>query len=197
MHKFFVSLVIVVLFMPIASVVFAQADSIAQKGSEQKAIQAIVGEVKLKKIRAFPYCAVEMKGSYTQHEKAFQTLFAEANKQKVKMESSVFAVYYSDPKSTPEKDLLWEVGFAVSKGQEVAAPLKLKKWKFPSVASLTYEGEFEEETMTKAYDKLDKWIVKNGLKPVGPVMENYLSLPVKTASGSLMGKIEIMVPVEK
>ncbi len=186
-----------ILLMAASADLSARKNSEPDKGEKQKKIQAIVGEVKLRNLQTFPYCAVEMKGSYNQHQKAFHTLFAEANKQRVQMESAVFAVYYSDPQTTPEEDLIWEVGFAVSKGQKVSEPLKLKKWKFPKVAALVYEGEFEEEPMSKAYDKLDEWISSHGLKPIGPVMENYLSMPEKTESGKLMGRIEIMVPVEK
>jgi len=87
-----------ILLMAASADLSARKNSEPDKGEKQKKIQAIVGEVKLRNLQTFPYCAVEMKGSYNQHQKAFHTLFAEANKQRVQMESAVFVVYYSDLK---------------------------------------------------------------------------------------------------
>ncbi len=189
----------VVLLMFFGSQLLAQScvfdERVKQKGERHRS-RDLVQDVKLKKVEPFKYCALEMIGSYDRHEEAFKTLFAESSKQGIRMQGIMFGIYYSDPKKTPVDELKWEVGFSISGREKVRAPLIVKDWKFDRVASLTYEGEFSEEKMARVYSSIYNWIFGNGYVPSGPPMECYLDAPRKNESGFLVGKIEVMIPVE-
>lgn len=167
----------------------AAADTAAAQTEKPK-------EVQLRVDTAFAYCALEMTGSYDQHQAAFEKLFADAMQQGI-YGGTPFGVYWNSPADTPVEKLKWEVGFSVPAGQVVKEPLKLKTWKFTTMAVLDYSGEFEGEGMTKAYGDVFKWIGEHGYKPAGPVMERYLNVPSPNEKGVLIGRVEITVPVEK
>jgi len=200
MGKIVLAGVVVVLVMFSWGQLLAQScffDEKVKKKGERHRSKELVQDVRLKKIEHFKYCALEMRGSYDRHEKAFKTLFAESSKQGIQMQGIMFGIYYSDPKKTPVDELNWEVGFSISGREKVKAPLKIKDWKFNRVAFLTYEGEFSEEKMARVYSSIYNWIFGNGYIPSGPPMECYLSAPRKNESGVLVGKIEVMIPVEE
>ncbi|UCF05167.1 MAG: GyrI-like domain-containing protein [bacterium] len=153
--------------------------------------------IKLKETEPFTYCALEMKGSYEQHTTAFMTLYGETMKQAVAYDDIPFGIYWNDPQTTAEEDLLWEIGFRLLEKHEVKEPLKIKEWKFTTMASRGYKGAFSEEEMGKAYEEIYQWIEKNGFVPAGPMMERYLRAPQPNEAGELCGSVEILVPVEK
>ncbi len=153
-------------------------------------------EVQLRTDTAFVYCALEMTGSYAQHQTAFEKLFATSMEQGI-YGGTPFGVYWNDPSTTPVEQLKWEIGFSVPAGQVVKEPLKLKTWKFTTMAVLDYSGEFEGEGMTKAYNEVFTWIGEHGYQPAGPIMERFLNVPSANEKGVYIGRVEITVPVEK
>jgi AraC family transcriptional regulator len=150
--------------------------------------------VQIKTVNPFFYAALEMKGSYQQMEASFGTLFGEAGKQGLGM-NMPFGVYFSDPAVTPEADLKWEVGMALSDSAAVQPPLVLKKWAYTQTANMIYEGPFSD--IGQAYGKLFGGIAEKGYVPAGPVREVYFGPPTQDDQGRTVGKIEIIVPVMK
>ncbi len=171
-----------------------------KKGEKMMAKMAGMEEakgIKIKEMKPFEYCALEMTGSYDQHEKAIATLYEEATKQGLGNEKMPFGVYMNDPENTPEKDLSWEVGLPIKEGAEVKDPLVKKKWEYPLVAAMEYNGVFGGETLGAEYFKMFKWIAMNNYTPAGPIVEKYIGMPAKNEAGELAGHIVIMIPVEK
>lgn len=179
-----------------AGFAFAQGKKDSTTAPEQKSVVQM-DTVRLEKTEPFAYAALEMTGSYAQHGTAFQTLYQEAGKQGLPMNSASFGVYWNSPQNTAEADLKWEIGLAMPDTQKVAAPLKLKKWEFPQSASVTYYGGFDSSAVGKAYQSLFGWMGKNGYRVAGPVMEKFLSMPTQNEKGEWVGKVEIAMPVEK
>ena len=66
-----------------------------------------------------------MKGSYDQHQAAFEKLAGYLTGRGVSPAGAPFARYFSDP-SAGEAALLWEVGLPVAAGVTVEAPFELK-----------------------------------------------------------------------
>lgn len=166
----------------------AQADTTGQG--------QVVPPVELKTDTVFSYCAVEMTGSYDQHEAAFTKLFEEAMNQGI-FGGMPFGVYWNSPASTPVEQLKWDVGFALPAGAAPKAPLAVKKWEFTTMASLKYRGVFGGVEMDKEYGRLFQWIVDNGYVAAGPMMEVFLNAPSPDETGQLYGAVEIVVPVQK
>ncbi len=167
---------------------------IAQEESEEPAKEE--SAVTVKEIEPYFYAALEMTGSYEQHEQAFQTLYEQANSQGVPTDQPPFGVYYDNPETTPEEELKWEIGLPLPQEKKVKEPLKRKKWDYTAVATLDYTGPWNEE-MADAYLKIFGWIEQNGYYPVGPVMEVYLGQPTQNEKGEWSGTVNIMVPVSK
>jgi len=70
---------------------------------------------------------------------------------------------------------MWEMGFPVSAQTEVKAPLEKKEWKFKLICSAIHKGPYEETG--KTLSKMFEWMKANKLKPEGPVLERYLTMP--------------------
>ena len=180
----------------LVALVSAQEKKETGSAPEPKAA-AQADTVRFQKVEPFHYIALEMIGSYAQHGTAFQTLYQEAGKQGLPMNSAPFGIYWNSPDNTAESELKWEIGLALPDTQKVAAPLKLKKWDFPAAASITYNGGFGSEVMQKAYQTLFGWMGGNGYRPAGPIMEKFITMPTQNEKGEWAGKVEIVMPVEK
>jgi effector-binding domain-containing protein len=166
----------------------AQADTTGQG--------RVVPPVELRTDTAFAYCALEMTGSYDQHEAAFTKLFGEAMNQGI-YGGFPFGIYWNSPANTPVEKLMWDVGFALPAGAAPKAPLTVKQWEFTTTASLKYSGAFGGAEMDKEYGRLFQWIADNGYVAAGPMMEVFLNAPSPDESGTLVGSVEIVVPVQK
>jgi AraC family transcriptional regulator len=156
----------------------------------------VTPQVELKTDTAFAYCAVEMTGSYDQHEAAFTKLFEEAMNQGI-YGGMPFGIYWNSPANTPIEQLKWDVGFTLPPGSAPKPPLAIKKWNFTTIASLKYRGVFGGVEMDQAYGRLFKWIGENGYQAAGPMMEVFLNAPSPDESGVLYGAVEIIVPIQK
>jgi effector-binding domain-containing protein len=154
-------------------------------------------EISLKTVEPVYYAALEMTGSYDQHEKAFQVLYEAAGTQGLDMTAMPFGIYWNSPEEVSEKELKWEVGLPLTGKKELAEPLVVKHWEFTQMAVMIYEGVFDGENMGKAYGRVFQWIGENGYIPAGPILETYLSMPVTNDKGETSGKVEIAVPVQK
>jgi AraC family transcriptional regulator len=152
--------------------------------------------VELKTDTAFAYVALEMTGSYDQHEAAFTKLYEEAMNQGING-GMPFGVYWNSPTDTPDEQLKWDVGFASTPGVAPKAPLALKKWDYTTMASLRYRGVFGGAEMSQAYGRVYQWIAENGYQPSGPMMEVFLNVPSPDENDVLYGAVEIVVPVRK
>jgi AraC family transcriptional regulator len=166
----------------------APPDTTAEKEEEP--------QVELKMDTAFAYVALEMKGSYDQHEAAFTRLYEEAMNQGI-YGGLPFGVYWNSPGDTPVEQLRWDVGFAAPSGEAPKAPLTLKKWDFTKMASLKYRGVFGGAEMEHAYERVYQWIAENGYQPAGPMMEVFLNTPSPDENGVLYGSVEVIVPVKQ
>jgi effector-binding domain-containing protein len=152
--------------------------------------------VQIKTIEPFDYAAVEMTGSYEQSGAAFGQLYQEAGIQGLPMDGQMMGIYYNDPFTVAMADLKWEVGLPVPDASQVKEPLKGKTWKATQLATLVYEGPFDENYKGQ-YAKIIECITKKGLVPAGPGMEKYMSMPAQDENGVWSGKVEICMPVMK
>jgi DNA gyrase inhibitor GyrI len=151
--------------------------------------------VRLSKVEPYSYCALEMRGSFDQHGSAFQNLYQQAGMQGLPMNAVSFGIYWNSPQDTPVDSLKWELGLALPEAKTLTAPLVLKKWEFPLVASLIFDGVYGSEAQNAAYGKVFAWIGRNGYKPAGPLMEKFVGMPTQDANGQFSGKVEIVIPV--
>jgi AraC family transcriptional regulator len=157
---------------------------------------ATLSAVEVKQITPYRYAALMMKGSYDQHSSAFQHLYQLAGEQNLGYDFQIFGIYFSDPSQVPVDQLDWQVGFALTEGQQIKEPLVEQKWDYEQIAVLTYDGPFNEE-MNKGPQALMTWIMSNGYTPVGPMMEKYLTMPTQNEQGIWTGAVEISEPVKK
>ena len=187
----------------LAIAALAAAASWAQNECEVPVAQAdttgmgeVTPQVELKTDTAYAYCALEMTGSYDQHEAAFGKLYQEAMNQGI-YGGMPFGIYWNSPANTPVEQLKWDVGFVLPAGTAPKPPLAIKKWDFTTMASLKYRGVFGGAEMDNAYGRLFKWIGENGYQPSGPMMEVFLNAPSPDEKGVLYGSVEIIVPIQK
>jgi len=156
---------------------------------------AAADSIRLSKVEPYSYCALEMRGSFDQHGAAFQNLYQQAGMQGLPMNATAFGIYWNSPENTSVDSLKWELGFALSEAKTLTAPLVLKKWEFPLVASMIFDGVYGSEAQAAATQALFAWIGKNGYRPAGPMMEKFVSMPTQDANGQFSGKVEIVIPV--
>jgi AraC family transcriptional regulator len=181
----------------VAAAAWAQGDcSVPVAPADTTGRGEVVPQVELKTDTAFAYVAIEMTGSFDQHEAAFTKLFEDAMNQGI-YGGMPFGIYWNSPANTPVEQLKWDVGFALPSGNAPKAPLALKKWDFTTMASLKYRGVFGGADMDQAYGRVYRWIAENGYQPSGPMMEVFLNAPSPDENGVLYGAVEIIVPIQK
>jgi AraC family transcriptional regulator len=195
MNRLNAVLMFFVLSLCVAAFSWAQTAGTAPAAPPDTTAAEALPEVELKVDTAFAYVALEMTGSYEQHEEGFTLLYEEAAKQNI-FGGMPFGVYWNSPSDTPVEKLSWDVGFVAPPGAAPKPPLKLKPWKFTIEATLRYTGSFGAD-MDRVYGRLYQWIGENGYRPAGPMMEIFLNTPSREEAGQLFGTVEIVVPVEK
>lgn len=188
------SLSLIVVF--IATIAVAQDDATQKAKAEKKECCGEKCAVQIKDIEAFDYAAVEMTGSFEQHGQAFMTLYQEAGAQGLPMDSAPTGIYYNNPEMVAETDLKWEVALSVPDASKVKEPLKGKTWKHTKIASMVYEGPFDDSYRAQ-YNKIMSCISEKGLVPAGPSMEKHLTMAAQDENGVWVGKVEICLPVMK
>ena len=191
--------------LSLAVLVFAAALALtlpllAQEEGAKKAVKegkAVETGVEVVEIEPFFYAAVEMTGSYEQHGQAFMTLMGSAGQQGIPMNEAPFGIYHNSPEDTPEAELKWEVGMPLPEEKELAAPIVLKKWEFTTVAQRDFEGAIDGDEMQAVYYGMYEWITANGYELAGPMLERFLSMPAANEKGEMVGKVQIVFPVQK
>ena len=106
-----------------------------------------------------------MKGSYNQHQSAFEKLGSYLAGHGISPEGPPFGRYYSGP-SVAEDDLVWEIGFKVPAGTKVEAPFELKD--FPAAQTVVYVHHGGYEELPAAWPPLIQWAMSNGYQIAGP-----------------------------
>jgi effector-binding domain-containing protein len=159
--------------------------------------EAVKTELAVIEIEPFHYVAVEMTGSYTQHPDAFMKLYSAAGQQGLPMSGAPFGIYWNSPNDTAEEDLKWEIGMPVSGDKEIAAPIVLKKWEFTTVIQRDFEGTIDSDEIKAVYFSMYGWIEANGYELAGPMLERFLNTPSPNEKGEMIGKVQIVFPVQK
>jgi DNA gyrase inhibitor GyrI len=148
-------------------------------------------------IEPFSYAAVEMTGSYTQHGDAFMKLYTAVGMQGLPMTDAPFGIYWNTPEDTAEEDLKWEIGMPVPGDKELAAPIVLKKWEYTTVIQKDFEGVIDSDEIKAIYYGMYEWIGANGYEMAGPMLERFLDTPSPNDKGEMIGKVQIVFPVQK
>jgi len=191
-----IAFIVVLALSAMASLAQDCNDNLAPGPDTSKAQAAAPLEVQLRTDTVFAYCALEMKGSYDQHSAAFEKLYAASAEQGI-FGGYPFGVYYNSPNDTPVDSLKWDLGFRCPAGQTTKPPLVLKRWPYTMMAVLDYTGAFGGPDMVNAYNQLFKWIGEHGYRPAGPMMEEFLNAPSQDEKGMFVGRVNIVMPVEK
>lgn len=150
-------------------------------------------EMSIKDMEPFCYAYMDFGGSFEGMGKAMESFMAEFFKQGLTPVGPPLGVYHNDPMKVKEEELKWAVGFPISKGTEVKAPLKKEETKFKKAVVSMYTGPYDK--MDETYTKILKYIEDKGYKVLWPTYEKYLSNPQTTKPEEL--KTEVIVPVEK
>lgn len=188
-----VFLTLAILALPLS----AQEGAAARKAVDKEAGKALNTEIELVEMEPFSYCAVEMTGSYTQHPDAFMKLYSEAGKQGLPMSGAPFGIYWNSPDDAAEEELKWEIGMPAPEDKEIAAPIVLKKWEYTTVIQRDFEGIIDSDEIKAVYYAMYEWIGANGYEMAGPMLERFLSSPSPNEKGEMIGKVQIVFPVQK
>ena len=129
-----------------------------------------------------------MKGSYQQHPAAFEQLGGFLASKGLTPAGPPFAHYFSDPTSTPEADLAWEVGFPVAAAAKVDAPYEAREVPATLTAVREFDGPMEE--LGNAWPAFIGAVLSSGYQIAGPAAQVF-----KGDMGSM--RVEMRIPVQK
>jgi DNA gyrase inhibitor GyrI len=130
-----------------------------------------------------------MKGSYLQHQTAFEQLGGFFSTRGVTPLGPPVARYFSDPSTTTEADLSWEVGFPVEASVKAEAPFEVKDIPAGLNAIHVHKGPYEE--LATAWPTFVEWVMASGYRPAGPPMNIFQGDPGTNP------QVEMRMPVEK
>ncbi len=111
-----------------------------------------------------------MKGSYAQHQEAFERLGAYLAGRGISPTGAPFGRYFSDP-AVGEANLVWEVGFDVPAGVKVEPPFEVKE--IPASLSVIHVHRGSYDDLASAWPKLVQWVSANGYQVAGPATQVY------------------------
>ena len=113
------------------------------------------------------------------------------------MTAAPFGIYWNSPNDTAEEELKWEIGVPVPGDKELAAPVVLKKWEHTTVIQRDFEGALKSDELKAVYFAMYEWIEANGYEMAGPMLERFLNTPMPNEKGEVIGKVQIVFPVQK
>jgi DNA gyrase inhibitor GyrI len=142
----------------------------AGAGAQSTAPAAAPADYEVRSVEAIHALVLPMKGSYMQHQQAFEKLGGYLAGHGVSPSAAPFARYFSDP-STPETELQWEVGFAVSPDVTAEAPFEIRDVPAEQAVVHVYRGSYEG--LGTAWSDLMQWVLANGYQPTGPAFQSF------------------------
>ncbi len=145
-------------------------------------------EVKVVTTEPVHAVVLPMKGSYEQHQAAFERLAGFLAQRKAAPAGPPFARYFSDP-TAGEESLVWEVGFPVAPGVTAEAPFEVKE--IPAALSAVHVHKGPLEELGTAWPAFIQWLGANGYAPVGPPTQIFPGDPMVNP------QVEMRMPVEK
>lgn len=128
-----------------------------------------------------------MKGSYMQHQTAFERLGGFLAQKGVMPASAPFGRYLNDA-SAGDENLAWEVGFPVAAGVSAEAPFEVKDIPGELNAVRIHRGPYEE--LAAAWPDLVAWAGANGYQAAGPPLQFFRGDPFAP-------EVEMRLPVKK
>ncbi len=129
-----------------------------------------------------------MKGSYQQHPAAFEQLAGFLASKGLTPAGPAFARYLSDPTSTPEADLVWEVGFPVAAPAKIDPPYEARE--MPATLTAVHEHDGPMEELGQAWPGFIGAIFAGGYQIAGP--------PTQVFKGDMPNmRVEMRIAVQK
>ena len=162
---------------------------VAFAGQEEKTQQEVV----IKEDISFWYASMDFAGPLTKMRESIPKFMDEFFKQGLMPAGSFLGIYHNNPREVKPGELKWAVGFIVTKGTEVKAPLKIAEFKYKFAAVYKHIGPYK--FLSQAYDKILKHAEANGYKTLWPTYDKYLNNPQQVKPEEL--ETEIIVPLEK
>jgi len=149
-------------------------------------------EPKQVKVDPFIYCALEVRGSWSQFNAAVKALEGELEKQNISTHGELISIWHSYPETTEDADYKWEVGYKTSNTTPVNSPLIIKKWETKTLYRQLYDGP--SEGVSEFFKSYWKWFENNNLSVVRPLLE--ITYP-ETEIGDNQSKFEVLVEATK
>jgi effector-binding domain-containing protein len=144
-------------------------------------------ETKVVTTEAIHALVLPMKGSYMQHQAAFERLGGFLAQKGVMPSSAPFGRYLNDA-SVGDDNLLWEVGFPVAATVAAEAPFEVKDIPGELTAVRVHRGPYEE--LATAWPDLVAWVGTNGYQAAGPPLQFFRGDPFAP-------EVEMRLPVKK
>ena len=179
----------------VATAAFAIVASAALGAEPQQAPPAAPsGGAAVKVVTTEPIHALvlPMKGSYLQHQQAFEQLVGQLQTLGAAPTGAPFGRYFNEM-SVGEANLLWEIGFPIPAGVTAKPPFEVKDIPGTLTAILVHSGPYEESATE--WPNLIQWIGSHGYRPSGTPMHVFLGDPIVPGTGG--PRTELRMPVEK
>jgi DNA gyrase inhibitor GyrI len=166
----------------------AQAPALPAKPPAPPAAPAPPSANRVATLEALHVLALPMKGSYMQHQAAFERLGALMSSKGITPLGPPLGRYFSAP-DTPEADLAWEVAFPVDAGVKAEAPFEVKDIPGGLTAIHVHKGPYED--LGTAWPAFMEWVMSSGHQPAGPPMNVFQGQPGDSP------QVELRMPVVK
>jgi effector-binding domain-containing protein len=160
----------------------------AQKAAAPKpaAQAAQTVDYQVLKVPAIHAVVLSMKGSYAQHQSAFERVDAFLSSHHLSHALPLFARYYNNP-TAGEANLVWEIGSPVPAGVTAEPPFEIKD--FPAELAVVHVHRGSYADLGAAWVALNQWAIAHHHKPTGPTVQVFNSL--------MPPELELRLPVRK
>ncbi len=147
----------------------------AQSATSRPAAPAVpADDYQVQKLPALHAVVLPMKGSYGQHQTAFEKVDAFLGSHQLSRALPLFARYYNSPASVGESELVWEVGSPVPAGTVAEPPFVVKDIPAELAVVHVHRGSYAELGATWA--AMTQWTIAHHHKPAGRTAQVFHSL---------------------
>lgn len=152
-----------------------------------------ISEITVKKVEATRVAAINEQGPYEEMGKVLAELYGWLSDKGIQPAGPPFGIFYDDPSEVAPEKLRYKICFPLSQNIQGDDRIKIETIPAIEAASIIHKGPYSE--VGPAWEKLSKWIEKEGYQWAGAGREIYLNDPENTPEDELL--TEIQIPVKK
>jgi len=150
-------------------------------------------EIEDKIIEEQKLAIINYKGNVKDMDILIAKLLSWAEAKKVEIIGNPFSIYFTSPQNTKPEEMIYDIGFPVSKDTELSeeGEIKVVELLEHRVISIVHKGSYEK--LNESYKEMVEYSIKNNYDIIGSPKEVYINSPHEVPENELLTEIQFPV----